>query len=49
MLKAFPDITEAMASKGSFYLEMKNLSSLIRNVLFVILGIAWVVKKVKNR
>lgn len=49
MLKAFPNITETMASKGSFYLEMKNLSSLIRNVLFVLLGLAFIVKKVKNR
>ncbi len=49
MLKSFPKTTEAMANKGSFYTEMKNLSSLIRNVLFVLLGITWIVKKVKYR
>ena len=40
MLKSFPNITEAMASKGSFFLEMKNLSSLIRNILFALLGLS---------
>lgn len=49
MLNSFPDITEAMVSKGSSYLKMKNLTSLVRNILFLVLGIAWIVKKVKNR
>lgn len=49
MLKSFPNISEAMASKGLLYLQIKNLSSLIRNILFVVLGIAWIVKIFKNR
>lgn len=49
MLDSFPNVTEAMANKGSFYTEMKHASGVIRNGLFVVLGIAWIVKKVRNR
>ena len=45
MLNDFPNLTEVMVRRGSFYTEIKNLSILIIKILFVLFGIAFVVKK----
>ena len=41
MLRSFPNHTEEMVRKGSFFTEMKNYSSLIRNILFILLSLAF--------
>ena len=48
MLKSFPDLTETMVNKGSFFIEIKNLSVLIIKILFALLGIAFLVKMIKG-
>ena len=43
MLSAFPNLTDALVEQGSTYTEIKNKTSLITNVLFVALGLTYLV------
>lgn len=49
MLRSFPNHTEEMVSKGSFFTEMKNWASLITNILFVLLSIIFSLKVLKKK
>lgn len=48
MLKTYPTISEIVVNKGSFFTEIKNLSTLIIKISFILLSIVWIVKMVKN-
>lgn len=48
LLKSYPNLSEVIVNKGSFFTEIKNLSIQIIKVSFVLLTIVWAVKTVKK-
>jgi len=48
MLKSYPNISEVIVNKGSFFTEIKNLSTLIIKISFILLSIVWIAKMVRN-